>query len=52
MKTKQIYQKCDKCGCKAKYTYTRTYPFVKGYKTLCKFCYTSLETKIQRFFNV
>ena len=51
MKTKEIFQKCDKCGRKTKFTHTRTYPFVKGYKTLCKYCYTSLRLKIERFFN-
>jgi len=50
-KTHQVFQKCDKCGRKCLYTHTRTYPFINGYKTLCNFCYTSIETIIQRFFK-
>ncbi len=49
---RQVYQKCCKCGCKCNNAYTRTYPFINGCKTLCQFCYTSLQTKIERFFNV
>lgn len=51
MKTEIIKQKCDKCGKKFLVTHTRTYPFISGYKCLCQFCYTTLQTMIERFFN-
>jgi len=51
VKVKQGFQKCDKCGITINVTFTRTYPFIIGYKTLCQYCYTSLQTIIERFFN-